>query len=298
MAIRAWLLALQAPLFMIVLIPALVGAAAAWREGATIVPGQLGIVLLALVMVQAGANLQKGLRESADRRGGPSDHVPSIFIYDSGSVEALGWSRSRLGWLTLAFFATGGLAGAYLLFIHRDPVLLALVVAGAILSFFYNAPPLKFSFRGISEIPTFLAFGPLLVMGVAYLFSGAFLESAFWAGVIMGFLASLIYYERYFPVALEDEGRGKRTPVVILGPEGATKVLWRTLTGPYLIALIFGFLGERSLLLFMATLPLGVAFVHFHLRALLNRDVFGISTGLAVLLHVAGGTLLALGYLL
>jgi 1,4-dihydroxy-2-naphthoate octaprenyltransferase len=289
--------ALQVPLFTAVVSPALVGFAIAWQDVGVLRLTPAALVILALIFIQAGANLQKGLVESADR-GGPRVDVPSIFIFDSGAVEALGWPRRSLSILTGILFVIGGLAGVYLVLTYGDLVLLALGTAGGLLGFFYSAPPLKLSYRGIGEVATFLAFGPLLVLGVAYLFAQAILASALWTGVVMGLLASLISFERYFPLAEEDRGKGKRTPVVLLGPTRATTVLWTLLAAPYLIALVVGLMADPRLLPFLLTLPIAVVMARYHVRGLKKPCEWGVATGLAVLLHLVGGLILAASYVL
>lgn len=296
MALRDWAVALQAPLFVAVVVPALVGAAVAWRSGAVVPLPLLLLVLAALVLIQAGANLLKGLVESVDRRG-PPRRGASPFVFDSGAVERLAWSRPRLQWLTRLLFALGAVAGVVVVLLYGDLVLLALGVAGGLLGFFYSAPPLKLSYRGIGEIPTFLAFGPLLVLGVAYVFAGALLPAALWAGIIMGFLATVISFARYFPLAKEDRAKGKRTPVVAWGPRRGAWLLGLLLVGPYLTAAGGGLLADATLLPFLATLPLAAAVVLAQ-RWEARETAGGGATGLAVLLHAVGGAVLAVAYML
>jgi 1,4-dihydroxy-2-naphthoate octaprenyltransferase len=295
MSVRAWAVALQAPLFSAVVAPAAVGVVVAWRAGAAIASLPLVLVFGALVLIQAGANLQKGLVESADRPG-RADAAPSVFVFDSAAVERLGWERARLRRLAQTLFGLGALLGLVLVLAYGDLVLLALGAAGGLLGYFYSAPPLKLSYRGVGEIATFLAFGPFLVAGVAYLFARAFLGDALWTGTIVGFLAALISYVRYFPVAREDREKGKRTPVVRLGPEGATAVLWVLLAAPYGTALLGGLLGTVPLLAFLVTVPLAFGLVRAHGRGLVDPRRFGASTRWAVLLQGAGAAVLVAAY--
>lgn len=294
-ALREWVVAFQAPLFVVVLVPALLGAAVAWRQGAEVNLTHLGLVLMALVLIQGGANLEKGLVESGDRSG-PAMSVQSPFIFDSGAVERLGWSRRALQGVVLAMFGAGGLAGVYLMLTYAAPILLVIGALGAFLGFFYSAPPLKLSYRGVGEVATFLAFGPLLVAGVGYLFARTLQPSLWWAGILMGFLASIVSFERYFPLEAEDREKGKRTPVVILGPGRATWVLWVLLTAPFVVSMAGFNLGLRGILAFVAGLPVAVALAVAHRRAL-STQRYGGAIGLAVLLHATAGLSLTLAYL-
>lgn len=297
MSLRDWVAALQIPLFTAVLAPGVVGVSLVVRLGAELPPLALFLVFLALVLVQAAANLHKGLVESADRKGPPAE-VPSLYVFDSGAVERLGWSPRRLRLLLADLYLVGAIAGLALVLRYGDLVLLGIGLAGGLLAFFYSGPPLKLSYRGVGEVATFLAFGPILVAGVAYVFLQAVPPEALWSGALMGFLASLISFERYFPLAEEDASKGKRTPVVRLGPERATRVLWLLLGAPYATAAVGGLLGQHALLAFGATLPLAVGLGLSHRRGLEEPRAFGRATLLAVALHGVGGAAVALAYLL
>src|SRR6266699_3358884 len=93
----AWVRASQAILFEASIVPALAGTAAAVGSGAAFRPEYLGLILLSLVGIQAGANLFKGYYEGLDRSVPPSS-PGAWFAFDTGA--AIGptrdsdWSRS------------------------------------------------------------------------------------------------------------------------------------------------------------------------------------------------------------
>src|SRR6185295_5657199 len=91
------------------------------------------------------------------------------------------------------------------------------------------APPLKLSYRGVGEIATFVAFGPLMVMG-AFLaqypptnsnstapFDSGAIAATILPGIAFGCLAAMVSLARYFPAVEEDRAKGKLTPVVRFG---------------------------------------------------------------------------------
>src|SRR5256886_17613386 len=107
-------------------------------------------------------------------------------------------------------FGIGIGAGLLLVVLTKNPVLLAFGLAGAILAWSYSSPPLQLSYRGIGELSTFLAFGPVMTVGATVAFGGAGLRESAFASVVLGFLASAISFARYFPNREEDASKGKR----------------------------------------------------------------------------------------
>src|SRR5207237_198383 len=72
----------QAILFEASILPAIVGTAAAIHGGAPFRGVPLGLILLSLIGIQAGANLLKGYFEGRDRSSPPSS-PGSWFAFDS-----------------------------------------------------------------------------------------------------------------------------------------------------------------------------------------------------------------------
>ena len=46
--------------------------------------------------------------------------------------------------------------------------MLYLMGAGAFIVFFYTSPPFMLNYRGLGETALFLAFGPMIVWGIAF----------------------------------------------------------------------------------------------------------------------------------
>ena len=228
----AWVRASQTILFEASIVPALAGTAAAVGSGAAFRPEYLGLILLSLVGIQAGANLFKGYYEGLDRSVPPSS-PGAWFAFDSGAAIGLTRDPKTVLRAGSACFAVGILAGLGLVAITANPVLLAFGLGGAVLAWSYSSPPLKLSYRGIGEISTFLAFGPIMTVGATVAFGGAGVESSVFASLILGFLAAAISFARYFPNREEDLAKGKRTPVTLLGFRRATVVFVALLLAPY-----------------------------------------------------------------
>src|SRR6266498_4568577 len=234
----AWVRASQAILFETSIVPALLGTAAAVSAGAVFRPEYLILILVSLVGIQAGANLFKGYYEGLDRSVAPSS-PGAWFAFDSGA--AIGLTRDPRTVLRAgrACFAVGVAAGVGLVALTANLLLLAFGLAGAVLAWSYSSPPLKLSYRGIGEISTFLAFGPIMTVGAAVAFGSAGAESSVFASLILGFLAAAISFARYFPNREEDVAKGKRTPVTLLGVRRATLAFIGLLMSPYLVGVVW-----------------------------------------------------------
>jgi len=254
----AWVRASQAILFEASIVPALAGTVAAVGSGAAFRPEYLGLILLSLVGIQAGANLFKGYYEGLDRSVPPSS-PGAWFAFDSGAAIGLTRGPKTVLRAGRACFAVGVVAGLGLVAITANLVLLAFGLGGAVLAWSYSSPPLKLSYRGVGEISTFLAFGPIMTVGATVAFGGAGVESSVFASLILGFLAAAISFARYFPNREEDIAKGKRTPVTLLGVRRATVAFVALLLAPYPVGALW--LVRGGGILWMPVSAVFVAFV-------------------------------------
>ncbi len=295
MRAAAWLRASQAVLFEASVVPACVGTAAALSEGAPFQATYFALILLSLLGIQAGANLLKGYYESLNRSVPPSS-AGAWLRFDSGA--AVGLSKDprtvvRVAWTCLGI---GVGAGLLLVALTGNLLLLALGFAGFLFAWSYSSPPLQLSYRGIGELSTFLAFGPIMTVGATVAFDAGAWRPSLLASLVLGFLAASISFSRYFPNEPEDRAKGKRTPVTLLGVRKAASFLLGLLWAATGIAFISWVFDDR----FVASL----LFVPFALGAgaLLPRAVargrrYGIVIGLIVLAHVFAGVGLLLSFL-
>lgn len=264
MKIVEWIRASQAILFEASVVPALVGTAAALNAGARFNAGYLFLILASLVGIQAGANLLKGYFEGQDRTALPSS-PGSWFAFDSGAAIDLAKDPKNVLRAGQVAFGIGVLAGLVLVGITANPVLFAFGIAGAALAWSYSSPPLKLSYRGIGEISTSLAFGPIMTLGATVAFGGRGIGPSFAASIVLGFLAAAISFARYFPNRAEDFAKGKRTPVTILGWNPARLVFFGFFFGAIVVLGVWVGLGAiRAAYAMLALVVLAlVAFLTF-----------------------------------
>lgn len=186
------------------ILPYLLGAAWAYaierRFDAPIFWSGFGGVVLAVVGVEA-FNEYFDARMGTDRVFNPADLPP---------VSA------GIFWLGVAAFASALAVGVYLTVRGGWPIL-AFALLGGAAAIFYEAPPIRWSYRGLGETVIALAYGPWMVLGSLFLHTGALSLGAFWASLVPGLLIMALAVVNAIPDFHQDRLVGKRNLVVRLG---------------------------------------------------------------------------------
>jgi 1,4-dihydroxy-2-naphthoate octaprenyltransferase len=138
------------------------GLGAAWAYASTggldapiFWSGLLGVVL-AVIGVEA-FNEYFDSRMGTDRVFNPDDLPPM---------------SSGIMWLGIAAFAGALAVGIYLTVRGGWPIL-AFALLGGMAAIFYVAPPIRWAYRGLGELVIALSYGPWMVLGSVYLYTGA-----------------------------------------------------------------------------------------------------------------------------
>ena len=92
---------------------------------------------------------------------------------------------------------------------------------------FYEAPPIRWSYRGLGELVIALSYGPWMVLGSLYLHARTVSVAAFCASLVPGFLIMSLAVANAIPDFHQDRLVGKRNLVVRVGRERA---VWLYLT--------------------------------------------------------------------
>jgi len=196
------------------LLPYLLGAA--WASGmagtfnVAMFWSGLGGVVLAVIGVEA-YNEYFDARMGTDRVFNPHD-VPPV--------------TDAVFWIGTAAFAAALAVGVYLTARVGWPVL-AFALLGGAAAIFYEAPPIRWSYRGLGEAVIALAYGPWMVLGSLYLHSRDISWSALLASLVPGLLIMALAVVNAIPDFHQDRLVGKRNLVVRLGRERA---VWLYLT--------------------------------------------------------------------
>ncbi len=166
----------------------------------------LGITLLALIGVEA-------FNEYFDWQNG-SDRV---FQESPRPVT------KRTLVLGIVSFSIAFLITLFLSFQLGYPVII-LYLIGFLAAFFYLAPPIKLSYRGLGEIDIALSYGPLLVLASYYVQTGKLALLPLGVSVIPALLLFKIAILNQVPDYFQDRLVGKRNFCVRIGRENLMKL--------------------------------------------------------------------------
>jgi len=118
--------------------------------------------------------------------------------------------------MSVTFFFIAAAIGVLLILIDR-PLVLLIGTIGGLCGLLYSTKPFSLQSRGLGEVIIFLAFGPLITLGMGYINFGMFTPEYFFIGVPNGLLVMNILWINEFPDYEADRNAGKRNLVVRLG---------------------------------------------------------------------------------
>ena len=193
------------------LLPYLLGAAWAYAtKGSIDAPifwSGLGGVVLAVIGVEA-FNEYFDARMGTDRVFNPHD-VPPV--------------SDLVFWIGVAAFAGALAVGIYLTMRGGWPILAFAAIGGAA-AIFYEAPPLRWSYRGLGETVIALAYGPSMVLGSLYLQTTTLPAGAWLASLVPACLIMALAVVNAIPDFHQDRLVGKRNLVVRMGRKRAVRL--------------------------------------------------------------------------
>jgi 1,4-dihydroxy-2-naphthoate octaprenyltransferase len=281
---------------------------------ATFVPILLGIAVagwtngfswwLALLTLIGGACIHLGLNVANDvfdtTSGADAANVnPTQFSGGSRVVHYGLLSLREIALLSFGFYAVGiaigvGLAAA------RGWDLLWLGVAGALLSLFYTAPPLRLVHRGIGEIVVALGFGPIMTLGAYFVQAQEYDLEPLLASLPVGILIALVLYVNEVPDRPADAKAGKRTLPVRFSKDAIVNGYAAAVALAFGLIVVFAVAGwiVRPALIALAAAPLAVP-VYRALKDFYDQP-YALMPAMAknIQLHLATGVLLILGYVI
>jgi 1,4-dihydroxy-2-naphthoate polyprenyltransferase len=115
-----------------------------------------------------------------------------------------------------------GIAAGLSIVAWREPRVLLLGFVGVAAALFYQAPPLRLSYRGLGEVAVGLCYGPLLTAGTYLVQRGHVTREVIAASLPLGLMIADFLLINEFPDARADSQARKRTLVVRLGRRRAS----------------------------------------------------------------------------
>lgn len=199
------------------------GASAAAHDG-PLAPGWLTLTVLGIFAIEVAKNASGDIvdfRSGADLAVAAEDRSPF-----SGGKRVIvdGLLTVRQTAVTAAVAYLLGIAAGLLIVAVRTPQVFWLGVAGVTLAFFYHAPPLRLSYRGLGELAVAITYGPLICAGTYIVQRGVLQPGVLWLSLPLGMLIGAFLWVNEFPDFRADLQAGKRTLVVRLGRKRAGRV--------------------------------------------------------------------------
>jgi 1,4-dihydroxy-2-naphthoate octaprenyltransferase len=213
-----------------------VGVAAAFAVSGEVQWGWAFLTMIAAVSLQACTNIKNDLD---DQVTGADDRNRTPILGFTGGSRVLQRGLATRGELLAAMVGFGVLStaiGLYLALAGRAGVLL-FGLAGLFVGFVYTGPPVRLANRGLGELAVALAFGVGIVCGTAYVQLGTVPSLALAASIPVSVLVALILFINGFQDAASDDEVAKRTAVVRLGQQRASRV-YPVIAGVAALALV------------------------------------------------------------
>lgn len=190
------------------LLPYLLGAAWAYAierrfDAPSFWAALLGVVL-AVIGVEA-FNEYFDARMGTDRVFNPADLPPVT---------------ATVFWIGVVAIALG-LGVGMMLAVRGGWPIVVYALLGAAAAVFYEAPPIRWSYRGLGETIIGLAYGPWMVLGSLFLHTHAFSWAALAASLVPGLLIASLAVVNGIPDFHQDRLVGKRNLVVRFGRRNA-----------------------------------------------------------------------------
>jgi len=283
---------------------------------ATIVPVVLGIAIAAVhgwfdlwtavltligaSFVQLGLNVANDVFDTVqgadDANVTPTKYSGGSRVLQYGLVSFRGMAATAAG-----FYVAAALVGVVLLWLRGSIALLAIGVAGFIVSIAYTAPPLKLVYRGLGEVAVAVGFGPLMLLG-AYVVQtgGAITWEPVVASVPIALLVALILYVNEIPDRRGDAHAGKRTLPVRLSPNAVIRGYSVAVIAAYVVLVIGVLMGVLPIPALLALLTVPIA---SRVHAGLGRNYespYGLMAVMAmnIQVHLYAGALLVAAYVI
>ncbi|ABX12834.1 prenyltransferase [Nitrosopumilus maritimus] len=196
-----------------------VGLALNWWQNSTIEPFDAFLTFAGVMALHASVDL---LNDFWDFKRGIDAKTPKTKMSGGTGVLPEGLLKpSSVYRAGIAFLVIGSAIGAY--FVITDGIIIAVILGFAILSIYFYSTKIVDS--GLGEF--FVAVkGSMIVLGTFFIQSGQITVESILAGIVVGSLSSLVLFIASFPDHDADKSKGRKTLVIAVGKQKATKLFW------------------------------------------------------------------------
>lgn len=206
----------------VMIVPVMIGSVGAYAW-----TGEFHWSLFLITLIGAGAAhlFSNMINDLWDYRSGvdiAARETAATISTNSGFLATGTMSVRTFASITWGLFALAAAMGV-LLTILSGPEVLVFAGLGALIAYFYVAPPIRFGYRGkgYSELAILIAFGVLPVMGSFFVQTSELDVRSLLASLPIGLLTTLILFNHHFLHWQSDKASGKKTLVVVWGERRA-----------------------------------------------------------------------------
>ena len=217
--ISVWLRVIRVRFLLASVIAVLVGLALNWSQNETIAYFDAILTFAGVLALHASVDL---LNDYWDFKRGIDTKTTRTKMSGGTGVLPEGLLKpSTVYRAGVLFLVLGSLIGSY--FVITYGILIAIILGFAILSIYFYSTKIVDS--GLGEFFVGVK-GSMIVIGAFYIQSGEVNIESILAGMIVGTLSSLVLFIASFPDHDADKSKGRKTLVIVVGKEKATKLFW------------------------------------------------------------------------
>lgn len=206
---KRWFVATRAAVFVMTLFSAGIGLLLA-IPAAEFDLVNAALVCLGLVLAHATNNLLNDWTDS--KKGVDKDNYFRTQYGPQTLENDLLSERQMIGYIALTGVAALAIGAA--LVVRTDLTTLYFMLAGAFFVLFYTWP---LKYIGLGEPAVWLVWGPLMVLGSAYVVSGELTWFQFWIALVYGIGPTSVLLGKHTDKLNQDRAKGVHTLPVILG---------------------------------------------------------------------------------
>jgi 1,4-dihydroxy-2-naphthoate octaprenyltransferase len=217
--ISVWLRVIRVRFLLASVIAVLVGLALNWSQNGTIAYFDAILTFAGVLALHASVDL---LNDYWDFKRGIDTKTTRTKMSGGTGVLPEGLLKpSTVYRAGVLFLVLGSLIGSY--FVITYGILIAIILGFAILSIYFYSTKIVDS--GLGEFFVGVK-GSMIVIGAFYIQSGEVNIESILAGIVVGTLSSLVLFIASFPDHDADKSKGRKTLVIVVGKEKATKLFW------------------------------------------------------------------------
>ncbi len=246
-----WLKAARAPFLVVSLLPALLGGAVAAANGFM----HWGVFIASVIGVVMAHSAADFIDDYFDYKKGNLGNKEEQF-HDSPLIDQK-VTLNQVLTATIICLVVSLIAGIYV-FAKVGMPIIWMVLIGAFIVFFYTSPPVMLNYRGLGESAIFLAFGPMIVIGVYVALTRTFSWEPLLVSMIPGvFTMGVVLVSNTFDF-YDDIKSKKETFAVRFGQAAAVQLMAVTSVVAYLSIIIGVLTGVVSAwaLIVLVTIPM------------------------------------------